>query len=154
MWDVDFVQFTRLLDEINAIGLNEGQIGALAKNMEIEPKDVRQLLNRAVARWDDLKPLLAKKIPLTEDQISEELADNGKVEALVTMDLGEIIGQLENDTMEAFIDDLASRLGGDVPLDNIEHKVLFADNDILYLRVTAKVDDEDEEDDDDVEPIV
>lgn len=158
MWDVDYVQFARLLDEINTVGLNESQITALAKNMEIEPKDVRQLLNRATARWDDLKPLIAKKTPLTEDQVSEELAESGKVEALITIDFSEIIGQLEEATMEGIIDDLAERLGGEVPLDNIEHKVLFADNDILYLLVTAKVDDlceeeeDEEEEDDEIEP--
>lgn len=153
MWDVDYVQFTRLLDEINAVGLTEGQIKALATNMEVEPKEVRQLLNRAAARWDDLKPLMIKKTPLTEDQVSEELAENGRVEVLVTVDFSEIIGQLDVVALEDVIDDIAERAAG-VPLDNIEHKVLFADNDILYLRITAKADedeDEEEEDEEDVE---
>ena len=154
MWDVDFVQFARLLDEINAVGLSQDQIKALATSMEVTPDEVKQLLNRASNRWDDLKPLIAKKSPLTEDQVAEELAENGKVEALVTIDFSEIIGQLEEETMEAVIDDIAERTAGGVALNNIEHKVLFADNDILYLKVTATADDmeDDCEDEDDVEP--
>jgi hypothetical protein len=153
MWDVDYVQFTRLLDEINAVGLTKDQMMALATSMEVKPEEVKQLLNRASARWDDLKPLMIKKTPLTEDQVSEELAENGKIEALVTLDFSEIIGQLEDAAMEGIIDDLAERATGSVPVSNIDHKVLFADNDILYIRVTAKADDLDDDlDDEDVEP--
>jgi len=153
MLDVDYVQFARLLDEINAVGLTEDQMKTVAKSMEVEPKDVRQLLNRASARVDELKPLMLKKTPLTEDQISEELAEGGKVEAIVAMDMSEIIGQLDDESMERVVDDLSERLGG--TLDSIEHKVLFADNDVLYFKVTAKADDlgddDEEEDDEDLE---
>lgn len=155
MWDVDFVQFARLLDEINAVGLTEDQVKAVATSMEVEPKDVRQIMNRAASRWEDLKPLLLKKTPLTEEQVSEELATDGKVTALVTIELDEIVGHLEDDAMDCVFDDLSTRVAGDVDLDDIEYKVLFADNDTLYVRVSGKPDNmedgEDEEEEGEAE---
>jgi hypothetical protein len=156
MKDVDFVQFARLLDSIKAAGLNENQIKTIATSMEIEPKDVRQLLNRAAARWEDLKPLIEKTTPLSEDQVSEELAENGKAVALVKIDFGEIIGKLDEESLEEFIDDITLR-ASQVDFSSVDHKVLFAENDTLYIKVSAtaeEVDDEDEEVDDDVEPAV
>ena len=150
MWDVDYVQFARLLDEINAVGLTEDQLKTVATSMELEPKDVKQLLNRASTRWDELKPLMLKQIPLSEEQVSEELEENGKVEALVTVDFSEVIGQLEEVALEEFIDDITLR-ASKVDLTNVDHKVLFADNDTLYLKVSAKVDDLEDDDDDDEE---
>jgi hypothetical protein len=98
---------------------------------------------------------LAKKTPLTEEQIAEELAENGELEAVITMDFGEIIGQLEDAAVEAVFDDIAERVAGNVSLDNIDYKVLFADNDTLYLTVKAKAEDLDGDDEeDDVEPVV
>lgn len=160
MWDVDLVQFSRLLDAINALGLTDDQMKALATSMEVEPKDIRQLLNRAAARWEEVKGLLVKKTPLTEDQVSEELAENGRVEALVTMDFGEIIGLFEDEALENVIDDISER-ASNVPLSNVDYKVLFADKDTLYLKVTANADDVEEAEEeteveeevaDDVEP--
>ena len=157
MLDTNYVQFARLLDEINAAGLTEGQLKSIATSMDLEPKDVRQLLNRASDCWENLKPLLLKKTPLTEEQVSEELATDGKVTALVTMDLEEIIGHLEEEAMDCIFDDLATRVAGDVDLDDLDYKVLFVDNDTLYVKVSGKssdiedYDDEDEDDEDDVE---
>lgn len=146
MWDVDLVQFARLLDEINAVGLTDDQMKALATSMEVEPKDIRQLLNRAAARWEEIKPLLVKKTPLTEDQVSEELAENGRVEALITMDFPEIIGMFEDEALESVIDDISERASA-VSLSNVDYKVLFAEKDTLYLKVTANADEEVEEED-------
>jgi hypothetical protein len=153
MWNVDFVQFARLLDEINAVGLTDDQMKALATSMDLEPKDLKQIFNRATARWDELKPLLVKKTPLDEDQVSEELAENGSVEALVTIEFGEVVGQLEDSALEDVIDDISER-ASNVNLSNVDYKVVFADNDTLYLKVTAKVDESEEEDVDEenVEP--
>lgn len=152
MLDVDFLQFARLLDEINAVGLTQDQIQAVAKSMDIEPKDVKQLLNRAAAKWDEIKGLMLKKTPLTEDQVSEELAENGRVEALVSIDFGELIGQLEDVALEDFIDDLSERAAG-VSLSNVDHKVMFADGDTLYVKVSANADEMEEEEEEE-EPVV
>lgn len=148
MWDVDFIQFARLLDELNAIGLSQEQLTALAKNMEVEPKDVKQLLNRAAVRWEEIKPLLVKKTPLSEDQVAEELAESGKVVTVVAVDFGEVVGHLEDESLETVIDEISER-AANVPLSNVDYKVLFADNDTLYLKVTAQADDlvDDEEED-------
>ena len=158
MKDVDFVRFAQLLDSINAAGLTETQIKAVATSMEVEPKAVRQLLNRAAARWEELQPLVEKTTPLSEDQVSEELAENGKAVALVKIDFDEIIGQFDEETLEAFVDDVTLR-ASQVDFGNVEHKVLFADNDTLYIMVSAtaeeeEIDDDDDDDDDDVEPAV
>ena len=111
--------------------------------MELDPKEVRQLLNRASARWDELKPLLMKKTPLTEDQVSEEVAEHGEVCAVVKMDFEEIMGQLE--FVEPVLDDMAERMAGEVALEQLDYKVLFNHGDTLYLKVTAKVESEDGE---------
>lgn len=157
MWDVDHVQFTRLLDEINAAGLTENQVKTVAASMDLQPSEVKELLNRASARWDDLKPLLLKKTPLTEDQVSEELAEDGKVQAVVTMDFEELVGHLEDAAVESVFDALAERVAGEVSLSNVEYKVLFNDGDTLYMRVTAKADDlddaDEEEEEEDVETV-
>jgi len=111
-----------------------------------------------VARWEEIGPLLAKHVPLTEDQVAEELAENGRVEALIKMDFGEIIGMFEDEALESVIDDIAER-ASDVSLANVDYKVLFADNDTLYVKVTGDAsveeDDDGEEEDEeesDVEP--
>lgn len=153
MWDVDYLQFARLLDEINAVGLTQEQMKAVATRMNVEPKEVRELMNRASARWDDLGKLLTKKTPLTEEQVSEELAENGRVEAIVTMDLSEIVGNLEDDAVDNLLDDLAERVSPHVELDDIDYRVLFTDGDTLYVKVTSKAEDdltEDEEDEDEM----
>lgn len=150
MWDVDLVQFARLLDEINAIGLTNDQTELLAASMEVEPKDIRQLLNRATARWEEIKSLLTKKTPLTEDQVAEELAENGRVESIITMDFGEIIGMFEDADLESVIDDISER-ASTVPLENVDYKVLFADNDTLYIKVTGSAGDDSDDDDSDEE---
>lgn len=157
MNDVDFVQFARLLDSINAVGLTETQIKAVATSMEIESKDVRQLFKRAAVRWEDLKPLVEKTTPLSEDQVSEELAENGKAVALVKIDFAEIIGKLDEEALEEFIDDITLR-ASQVDFSNVDHKVLFAENDILYIKVSASAEEVEDDDgiidDDDVEPTV
>lgn len=147
MWNVDFVQFARLLDEINAVGLTADQVKAVAASMNIKPGEIKELLDRATAKWDELKKVVIKKTPLTEEQISEELAENGKVEAVVTMDFGEILGALEE--VESFLDDLETRVAGDIVLADLEYKVIFADNDTLYIKVIGNAENSDDNEIDD-----
>lgn len=154
MWNLDFIQFARLLDSLNAVGLSQEQTDAVAKSLEIAPKDVRQIMNRAAVRVEDLKPLLLKKAPLSEDQVSEELAENGKVEALVAIELEDIMGYLDEEATENLVEDLMNRASA-VPMDNVEYGLLFSDKDTLYIKVTTKAEeeaDEEEEEESDVEP--
>jgi len=67
MWNVDFVQFARLLDEINAVGLDDKQMKVISSSMNVKPQEIKQLLNRATVKWEELNPLLKKKTPLTEE---------------------------------------------------------------------------------------
>jgi len=143
MLNVDYVQFARLLDEINEVGLTEAQTKAIAKNINIGENDVRALLNRASDCWDDLRPIVEKQTPLNEEQVSEELAENGKVSAVVKMDFEEILGHSD---VEDVLENIADRLTNCVTLSNLDYKVLFADNEgSLYLRVTGNVEEDEEE---------
>ncbi len=51
----------RLLAEINAIGLTDDQLQALAFSMDIDPKEIGALLERAEQRWEEIKALSAKR---------------------------------------------------------------------------------------------
>jgi hypothetical protein len=51
----DLVQFARLLSEIRAVGLTEGQVQGLCESMDVEERDVRGLLSRAEEVWEKAK---------------------------------------------------------------------------------------------------
>lgn len=148
MWNVDAVQFMRLLDEINAVGLSNEQLNTVAASMNVKPEEVKNLLNRATKKWDDLKGPLAKTIPLTEEQISTALEENGQVDAVVKIDFDEVIGYLGDEHLDSLLDDFSEQITGNVcSLQDITHTVMFADGDTLYLKVSGMVDMEEEDDD-------
>jgi hypothetical protein len=152
MRNVDSVQFVRLLDEINAVGLSDEQISAVSASMNVKPDDVKDVLNRATKKWDDLKPLLAKSTPLTEEQISEDVEVNGHVEAIIKVDFDELIGCMDDNALDGLFDDMSEQATGNIcGLQDITHEVLFSDGDTLYLKVSGAVDLEEEDEEDDAE---
>jgi hypothetical protein len=146
MWNVDFVQFARLLNEIAAVGLDDKQMKAISASMNVKQEEVKQLLTRATTKWEELSPLLKKKTPLTEEQSLEEVAEEGDVKAVVTMELDEIFGHFDDTAVESICDELADR-ATKMPASKINHKLLFADGDTLYMQVQVFPEGEDEEDD-------
>ena len=52
LWSDDSVQFPRLLAEINACGLSEGQYNDIAGSMDLPRERVDELFDRAEAAWD------------------------------------------------------------------------------------------------------
>lgn len=54
-WANDSVQFVRLLAEINACGLHEDQVAAIADSMEVDEGDIHLLLDRAERQWTKIK---------------------------------------------------------------------------------------------------
>lgn len=144
MWNVDFVQFARLLDAINSVGLDEKQMKAISDGMSVKPQDIKQLMNRASFKWEELNPLLKKKTPVNEEQGAEELAENGDIKAVVTMELDEIFGHFDDAAVEKICDELADRTT-EMPASKINYKLLFADGDTLYMHVQVYPEGEDEE---------
>ena len=55
MWFNDRVQFPRLLAEINAVGLTDAQVKAVAESMDVNVSMVRDLLRRAERALDRIK---------------------------------------------------------------------------------------------------
>lgn len=56
LWKNDSVQFPRLLAELVAVGApTEEQMQELCESMDLEPEQVNELLDRAQARWEELK---------------------------------------------------------------------------------------------------
>lgn len=56
LWQKNDIQFPRLLAEIHALGLTDTQKFLLAKSMDLEPEQIDELLNRAEAEFERLKP--------------------------------------------------------------------------------------------------
>jgi len=152
MQNSNHVQFARLLDELHAVGLTEDQTKSLCGRMNVKPEDLGNIFDRATAEYDKLKPLVAKTIPLTEDQISEELAENGTVSAIVSIDFAELIGHLSVETLDGIFDEMAERITGSVVgLQDLDYNVLFSENDTLYVKVSGVGEAEEDEEDDDAE---
>ena len=56
-WDVNSLQFPRLLAELRAIGLTDAQYGALDASMSCDRDDIDYLLERAEEEWQAIKYL-------------------------------------------------------------------------------------------------
>jgi hypothetical protein len=56
VWKDDSIQFPRLLAEIYALGLDESQMIALGESMDLDPERIKELLERAEAKFEELKP--------------------------------------------------------------------------------------------------
>lgn len=54
-WQEDALQFPRLLAEIRAAGLTNGQVAALCQSMDLQPHNICDLLRRAEIAWEDIK---------------------------------------------------------------------------------------------------
>jgi len=54
-WRSNYFQFPRLLDEIAAVGLTDEQMSAICLSMDVEPKDINELLARATKEWERIK---------------------------------------------------------------------------------------------------
>jgi hypothetical protein len=66
------------------------------------------------------------------------LVEHGRVAGIVTLDFDEIVGHLNETSLETLIGDFQERLtGNSVGLQDIEYNVLAAENGQLYLKVTG-----------------
>lgn len=54
-WDNNFIQFPRLLAEINACGLNKSQMKFLRESMDLSNEEIESLLFRAEVEFEHLK---------------------------------------------------------------------------------------------------
>lgn len=52
MFNDNKIQFTRLLAEINLVGLKDSQVSDLCKSMDLEKEDIYNILSRAGKEWD------------------------------------------------------------------------------------------------------
>ena len=55
-WNNDAIQFPRLLAEIWAVGLTEEQIKDLCVSMDVKPKHIHEIFQRAERHFERLKP--------------------------------------------------------------------------------------------------
>lgn len=145
MWNTDFIQFARLLDEINDLGLlEEKQIKALANKMNMLPKQVVGMFNLASQRLAELLPILDKGSPISEDDASEDLAEHGKVEGIVEVEMDEIMGYFSPESIENFCNELGAR-ATKLPIANIDYKLVCAQGDHIYMKIQATPEIEEEE---------
>ena len=54
-WDLNSIQFPRLLAVLRAVGLTAQQYADLCESMELESSDIDELLERAEEEWEVLK---------------------------------------------------------------------------------------------------
>lgn len=144
MWNTDFIQFARLLSEINSVGLEDKQIKKIADNMNLMPKEVVSILNNASTKLEELLPILNKGSPISEDDASEELAERGSVEGVVEVEMDEIMGYLSPEAIELFCDELGARTTN-MPIANIDYKLICAQGDNIYLKIKATMAEEEAE---------
>jgi hypothetical protein len=62
LWENDNVQFMRLICEINAIGLTDGQLEQLEVAMDLDREFIFELFDRAEIAWCNQKQKLLKNI--------------------------------------------------------------------------------------------
>ena len=55
LWENDLIQFSRLLAEINAIGLTREQYEELSASMDLEIESINELFDRAINAWNEYK---------------------------------------------------------------------------------------------------
>jgi hypothetical protein len=55
LWEIDAVQFPRLLAEIRGVGLNEEQWDDLLTSMDLESDQLAEIFDRAEADWEAIK---------------------------------------------------------------------------------------------------
>lgn len=73
MFNNNEVQFMRLLAEINAVGLTDSQISDLCQSMDLEKKDIYNIMNRAQKAWDikSMKDAGASEEMIEQRQLAE-----------------------------------------------------------------------------------
>ena len=59
LWENDLIQFARLLDEFNAVGLVEDQERQICESMDISGDQLTELFERANAVWEVAKRKVA-----------------------------------------------------------------------------------------------
>lgn len=62
LWDVDDVQFPRLLAEIHAVGLKPGQVEGLCVSMDLGAEQLAELFARAEKKWEAAKALADERV--------------------------------------------------------------------------------------------
>lgn len=55
LWENNQVQFSRLLAEINSIGLTKEQYQELSESMDLEIEFIDELFDRAIDDWEEHK---------------------------------------------------------------------------------------------------
>jgi hypothetical protein len=100
LWENNAVQFARLLAELRAIGLTEAQYTQLASEMDLEPSEIDELLERAETQWQaDKERNLSPQAEPTELPTSELLRvarfNDPNCEADSAWDRTELVALLE-----------------------------------------------------------
>lgn len=132
-------QVARLLDGISNIDLTEDQMNKLSERVGLQPVEIKNLLDQTIKNLN-VSPL---KNPLSEDEVSEQLAEEGKVSAIVSIDFDELIGRLDEDAIEELGSELVGQVvGQDLELSDVEYKALYAEDNTIYLRVSGIVNEE------------
>ena len=54
-WEMNEIQFPRLISEIISVGLTETQWDQLLDTMDLKPGDLAELFDRAQAQWEIMK---------------------------------------------------------------------------------------------------
>ena len=58
LFDINSIQFARMLAEINAVGLSDEQLKELTESMNCDLPDILELFERAELEWGALKDML------------------------------------------------------------------------------------------------
>ena len=61
LWKNDKIQFPRLLAEIRAMGLDDGEYEALGEQMDLTKDEIDELLERAETEWQAHKERFFKE---------------------------------------------------------------------------------------------
>lgn len=137
MWDVNAVQFARLLDEINAVGLNNPQLGQIGQSMNLGAKEIQNLLDRATKVWDEWKVMLNRDYPLSKDEQNRQM-ESGRVEGIVGIKLSNQGTDFED--QEGFLDLLSDALvGATNALSDVRYSPVFAHKGQVFFHVSGEV---------------
>lgn len=135
------IQIARLLDGIGNIDLTEDQMSKLSERVGLQPLEIKHLLDRASKHFS-LSPI---KSPLGEAQISEQLAEEGKISAVIPIDFNELLGKMDEDTIEELGTEFIEKMVGDsLDLSDLDYNVLYAEDNTLYVQVTGAASDGEE----------
>lgn len=106
LWEYDEIQFARLLDELDAAGLDEETLETVAGSMGLSHDALMSLFERAGESFDYIEENRPLSRPLTVAEARERADKNGDIVGVVAVDLSDLI----DNNLESFLDVIGEAL--------------------------------------------